>query len=643
MSVDVNVDYGKIQKSVESYQVYKDLQLQYKKVSKKAGSIYESVSSAISTPLEKLSGTTKSYQKKVKSQFEHLLDLNNTIGKNSTSYLKKKFIEALTTLEPQILEILSEEILKAIGCDQQQTYVADVPVYVKVGSIDLGKLLVINPNDKTGKLLYEKTDLSIQSKPFAMNKELYALTQTSNSYFNENSTYYNGVSKQNLFDIKYLETHPLTGIGGGWYEVIPKARIANINLTDTNQNLVGQFVQDYLRTIRIFDNHNVIAWTLNFMTGALSIKLNSSDEQIKSWTWLSKMTRRILGLCFDNNKEIDVSGTAKISQSDGIDQTFYELSDIDLREIEENVINVKAGVFVFEDCETVKLKVNADSVVDYVEKIIKVDDKDFVNQATKAVATTVTDDEDIKKLPGIDIFDTNFIKQILNGLIYSILSPKILLPIYVMINSIEKKYENSLSQISSYEMFFKYFKEFSITFVSRIFGLFIKILFNIIKRDIKNLVISIIKDIKIEKKLKDNIMILKLIKTFLIVAEVYKLITDWRKCKSVVDELLRIIQLSMIKSKNIVPWGILAASSLLEGYSETRAFIGTIEELQKLGIPTGAMPDGSPNLTVLSMFSQLKAQALEKAENGKVQVAVGPLTITPAGVTVPSNAFGKDM
>ena len=138
-------------------------------------------------------------------------------------------------------------------------------------------------------------------------------------------------------------------------------------------------------------------------------------------------------------------------------------------------------------------------------------------------------------------------------------------------------------------------------------------------------------------------MILKLIKTFLIVAEVYKLITDWRKCKSVVDELLRIIQLSMMKSKNIVPWGILAASSLLEGYSETRAFIGTIEELQKLGIPTGAMPDGSPNLTVLSMFSQLKAQALEKAENGKVQVAVGPLTITPAGVTVPSNAFGKDM
>ncbi len=41
------------------------------------------------------------------------------------------------------------------------------------------------------------------------------------------------------------------------------------------------------------------------------------------------------------------------------------------------------------------------------------------------------------------------------------------------------------------------------------------------------------------------------------------------------------------------------------------------------------------------MFSQLKASSNEENENGKVQVALGPLTITPAGFTVPASAFGK--
>ena len=65
------------------------------------------------------------------------------------------------------------------------------------------------------------------------------------------------------------------------------------------------------------------------------------------------------------------------------------------------------------------------------------------------------------------------------------------------------------------------------------------------------------------------------------------------------------------------------------------------QELESLGIPTGPMPDGGPNLHVLSILAQLKAQAAEEAENGKVQIAVPPLTITPAGLTVPQGAFGK--
>jgi hypothetical protein len=136
-------------------------------------------------------------------------------------------------------------------------------------------------------------------------------------------------------------------------------------------------------------------------------------------------------------------------------------------------------------------------------------------------------------------------------------------------------------------------------------------------------------------------MILKLIQLILIIAS---LISDWRRCKSVVDEILALLNLAGgAISGGAIPLPLLFASQLLNGYSETRAFIGTIEELQKLGIPTGDLPDGSPNLDVLSKFGQMKAMAKEDSENNKVQIAVGPLTITPAGMTIPANAFGKKL
>jgi hypothetical protein len=43
------------------------------------------------------------------------------------------------------------------------------------------------------------------------------------------------------------------------------------------------------------------------------------------------------------------------------------------------------------------------------------------------------------------------------------------------------------------------------------------------------------------------------------------------------------------------------------------------------------------------MFSQLIAQGNEMAENGKLQIAIPPLTITPAGLTVPASGFGKPL
>jgi hypothetical protein len=195
-------------------------------------------------------------------------------------------------------------------------------------------------------------------------------------------------------------------------------------------------------------------------------------------------------------------------------------------------------------------------------------------------------------------------------------------------------------QINSFVDFAKKFKSFVINLVSKIGSLFVKELFELIKKDIKNLIQQVIMDVAKEQGDKRIIIILKLIQLLLVIIQ---FINDWRRCKSVVDELLWLLKIatSGFGGGQGIPLPLLFASQLMSGYSESRAFLGAIEEMQKLGIPTGPMPDGSPNLEVLSKFAQMKAMANEEAENGKVQIAVGALSITPAGMTVPASAYGK--
>jgi hypothetical protein len=211
-----------------------------------------------------------------------------------------------------------------------------------------------------------------------------------------------------------------------------------------------------------------------------------------------------------------------------------------------------------------------------------------------------------------------------------------LLPLFVMMESIKQESTNA---ITSFTEFMKNYRKYVKRVISKITSLFIKELFNIIKQDIISLVRPILSDLVKERVAKKMKMVLKLVQ---LLSSLSKVINDWRECKGVLDEILGLLNLARGRGVgNSIPLPLLFASGLLDGYSETRAFISTIEEMEKLGIPTGLMPDGSPNLTLLSMYSQMKSMANEEAENGKVEIAIPPLTITPAGVTLPIGTSGK--
>ena len=67
---------------------------------------------------------------------------------------------------------------------------------------------------------------------------------------------------------------------------------------------------------------------MEFLSGAISIKLKNDDKKISDLSAFQLLMQRMLGLCFDGRTEIDVSGNAKVSPSDNVDESFFELSNL---------------------------------------------------------------------------------------------------------------------------------------------------------------------------------------------------------------------------------------------------------------------------------------------------------------------------
>lgn len=199
--------------------------------------------------------------------------------------------------------------------------------------------------------------------------------------------------------------------------------------------------------------------------------------------------------------------------------------------------------------------------------------------------------------------------------------------------------------ISNIEDFQKIFKNFFNEVLTKISAVFTKAVFDELKREIKTLVALILRDVVDEKTRKKYQMILSIVA---IIPALVQIVKDFRECRSVLDELLQLLNIGVRSSLDTLATGgqdlplpLLLSAKLLDGYSPTRSFLNTVQNLQELGIPTGPMPDGSPNEFLAVVKAMIDGNSKEIAENGKVAIGIGPLTITPAGVTIPKDAYGK--
>jgi hypothetical protein len=462
--------------------------------------------------------------------------LKNT---NSAKTLGSIFFVAVQNTRAKIKNLLIEDIISTIGCSEEQSYdnMISTPIYIKLKNVDLFGILKTSPEDEYGKLNYEKEETLNGVIPYSMNRQLYRRLVSPQSFSQQYGQQFTTASGNQLFDIQYVDNYvDQNNIAqyGDFFKV-------TLNGQFNNRTKVSDFLNDYFASIDVFNLDMLMGSVYGQIYGSVNIGISSSQEELTQFTKFLKVVKRLMGICTDTTKKIDITGNGKMSDLDLIDDSFFEVSSAEQQDIEETVNRKINGLVTFEDCGNVNLPVNTPAVALALNDIIT------ENKATGKINLFFNGIEDLstdqnwqnETANGLNIslsIVNDVIANLPTSLFKTIISPKVMLGFMIMIKAI---LANTLD-FEDLSDFLKKFKKFVLRFTRNVIGIFIEELSKEIKKNIKRLVSSVIKDIKDELKNKQIVMYTSILEALIIVG---KGILDYRECKSVIDDILNLLKL----------------------------------------------------------------------------------------------------
>jgi hypothetical protein len=490
MGLDLNNDYDKAKTKISAYQTTvenKKNDLRQKK--EKAKTSLDKKKSDVIKQLNELDKGTNNLKNQVKNeiknQLEQLLDLfKQTLppkGGGALSTISGFFLQAAEKTKEQVKGLLVEEIISTIGCSEEQSYEDKLnqPIYIKVSQIDLFKRLKFSPEDDDAKYYYENEPTTPGAIPSSTNRILYERLQNlGQSYQTQFSSGYKGASGQDLFDVEYVQFYPAVNPTnfGDYLKITLKPQL-------NSATSVSDFLTDYYGSIDVLQFDVLSAELMNALTGVFDFSMKISSDEMREQKKFDLILKRIMGVCTDPTKKIDVGGTAKLSDEDNIDDSFFEVSNQELRSIENDINNRLAGVVEFEDCGNLQLPVNVLGTRQILDEVITKKGEsgkvDRVQQAIDEIANDPNWKNLVPKL-GIDLnikasLDTSLITQLPKIVFKTILSPKVMLGFLVMVKGISSQFSTQLDSLfDDLENFMKTFRKFTVNFMRKIMCLEIK-------------------------------------------------------------------------------------------------------------------------------------------------------------------------
>jgi hypothetical protein len=477
---------------------------------------------------------------------------------------------------------------ESLNCGDNQTYQVNSTFYVPVDQIDLFGMLQKSPTDEIGKFFYEpkEEDYPVYlsnpvDNPYSMNRELYNRIQNMNQPFavQNNNNFYIGTSQQNLFDITYVEsyTDPIT-------TQLKQGSFFKIDLAPRSTfPTIDEFLNDYYSSINILEYKTFFAYLLDFSTGVLNFGANAGKSKLEVLQKTMSLNRRLSCLCSDTTKEISVGGNAKISELEDINDSFFELSDVELRIIEQNVSNIKLGVIEFEDCNNIQVPLNLQASIDALDQLKFNEDTNNPDEINDALGILYPATSESFK----GSLDMSFLNQFINALMATVLSPKAILPFMTMVYATNQKVPQEPN--FDIEKFAKNFRTYFVKFITGLVARLTEKVFKLLKKQIIKLVSFIRKNLSEEKRENTQKMILAIVS---LIAAPINFVLDFRECKSCLNDLLGVLNLAISAAKTKaaakpggeIPLPLLLASKALDGYSATRAFMNVVQDLEAIGV-----------------------------------------------------------
>jgi len=695
---DLTAGYKNISSQISAFQAYTAVSTASNDVDRTQGNSDAESQQNIATGLNQISEAQKRFQRNVPTSYDELLGLiQKTQGKGSATSkeLRKILLQTALKMEPYVNQIVKEQALKLLGCSQEQTYQGisqlqinqvgtlseldeQYGIYVKISDIDFNKTLTIKPTSLVGRATYDAKSLKPLNfyknykgkQPFPMNYELWERTQNADeTYKEEYEVFYNGGgTKQRIFDISYVNQD---GIGnqGDFFRVFLLNREGAPTGTTVNKlaysaQTIGKSLSDYYQSIKIFQAKQFAGTLLNLLVGTLSSGL--SITQIEKQTKLALIISRVLGRCEAGPSEIDVSGVAKVSEVDVDDNAFFEFDQIDLKNIDTITNNFKQNVIEYEECDNIKFPVDNNSLLTQLGDLDGIEDLAIEEQvsAVEGILDSIPNslNQTTQSIGFTNPFNQDVLKKIPEALAYTILNPKVLLPIFTFKQVLENQVlgftnqlivsgntvinvvnglvqsANTINQLTNPVIddgvdFAKKLRQFIFGVVGAIAEKFLEVLFQVLKKNLLNLIRVILGDIA--KTTKD--VRIKKIQALLDAGEflvtTFVAITNYRECKSLIAQIQKILKLISRQLPNTTPLSksLVGLADYLPGVSPERATINAIEIAQKFGLPTGALADGQPNKMIFYQLATQKGLKFEDAANGVVDIGINPITLLPVG------------
>jgi len=599
--------------------------------------------------LQNLMGSYDSINKKDSNMLEYFLDLIQlTGGKDAVKRAKKKVINKVTTeFRDGVKDILFEEFLRFTNCDlgfvipSNDAFAGPDTNQIKVDvkTIDPFGMLKVDPNTKVGSFMYEGEPLA-PGFPYATNKELNARLANPGAPLSS----YLGASTSSLFDIQYDNVDS--------FIVKPVGLDGTMNdnsITPGNDRKVTEFLRDYFDSIDVFGNTNFLATIFNVLNGVVDIQIPKGTLDVELEGKFGEIIKRLMGICGDDDAGADGGAISsnplsRLSEVDEEDiDSFFNFGPQELRNLEDETSLKLKGLIRFVTCDNIEGKMNIDLINNGLTDLLNEKDpaisEMLINQTLNDSINGLEVGSDFSlglKLPNIGLdFDLNLLKKLPLILISLILTPKILLPLVIVVIALGGQFtaDDILDLLRQIWSLVK-------RILKKVINFILEVLYEEIKRAIMALITKIMSQILNERQLKTLAVIQSLLNILTMILETLE---DFMNCKNVLNTLLGLVTILPIPTAINIPQPLLFATALRPGFSDTRAFQNVLENFQKAGLNTEDHADGSPNEFVVGMYNMIKGVEQERTENSVVKVAIKPITvITPNGpaTSLPGSGTG---